>query len=533
MLACVKVVTPSGGTVPFTETITGVNDATTGVQFSVRTMILLGGNTAGVNTLSYHGMASGNSAGDSGYHWDLGFMHDASQGSSGGGVCHDFNLKIASGADGYGYAFMDTWPDIFFGGYIAGFGYVHNVAPGQFDITWDRRDRSGDSKIVLCIGGSDYSMKVQQGVVDGAIATADVPQGLIQFTSAYSSSAGSGPAVTAAGGTGYPLGWASRDVNGTTLQDSGSQGGNDREFWTDRFNYVGAHVTAWGPSSFTVAGASGGGGALLAFLGSTVVVKAGRFTAPAVDGNVSFNMGLNARFVIVQSVGLAAASDGIVDTAQASNCVGFIDRALAQISYWTGDKTVGNGVPILGARYLSNSTAIRTGTPNAGSTTFANIGTITSISNSGAATAAFTNTDGTQPEVLWFAVGTESIPEAPILKSDGGGLDFDTVYDAYVKTRAVFPGGALGQLGHVRESYLTGRPTDATIQLTVHEDFDLRTPTAEVEMTGTGALVTKKFEASQDADIQVVQFKLGDAEPTDDLWSLDKFTVIRHKDGEA
>lgn len=410
MYSCLKVITPSGGTAPFTETVTGITDASTGSLFRVRTIILLGGNTAGINTLSYAGMTSSNFAGDSGYHWDWGFMHDTIGGSSGGGVCHDFDAKIASGASGWGYPFMDTWPDIFFGGYIAGYGYVTNVQLGSFDITWLRRDRSGDSKMMLCLGGTDYSAQVQQGVADGVISTSDIPQGILQY-STVSDTLASGPASTGAGGTGFVLGWSDRDNNmGSTLNESINQAGNDRAFWTNRFNYQGATVSSWGNSSYTVTGAGGAGGLLTTFMGPNVVVRSGSFATPTADADYSFSMNLNAAAVIFQTVGLPLASMGVSDTTQAQCCVGITDPSRSQASFWTGDTTVGNSVPLKGARYLSDTQVARTATANAASTSFSNIGYVTALDTAGDITLSFSNCDGTAPIISWFAIGTVAVP---------------------------------------------------------------------------------------------------------------------------
>lgn len=403
MYSCVKVVYPSGGSAPFTETISGINDAATGTPFAVRTMLLLGGNIA-ADTLGYHGVASSYSAGDSSYHWDWGFMHDAVGGAQGGGICNDFALKIASGADGYGYPFMDTWPDIFFGGYIGGFGYVNNVVAGAFDVTWNRRDRSGDAKIVLCIGGSDYSIDQFDGAVSGTNGVSDVPQGLIQIPVKVTT-LGAGSALTGAGGTGFGVGWDTRDgARARTTQESDSQGGNSREYWIDRFDYGGGYVSAWGTSDYTVASGGGAGGRQVVWCGEGIVVKAGHFTIPAVDGDVTFDLGCNAKAVIFQTVGLTLAQAASSDTSAAAICCGFVDPALSQASYFTGDTTNGN-VALKGARWLSSSSIARTALADGASTVFANIAEVTSLDVSGAITVTVTDTDGTTPEVIWLAIG--------------------------------------------------------------------------------------------------------------------------------
>lgn len=425
MYSCVKVITPPGtGASTFTETFTGINDAATGVPFVVRTMFVLGGN-AFKDSLSYWGMASSNSAGDSAWHYDTGFYHDSLQGDNGQGECNDFSIKCMSGANGYGFGFMDTWPDIFFGGYIGGFGYINNVVAGGFDVTWSRRDRAGDSRVLLCFGGSEYDIHTLAGASNGTVGPPvnplpGIPQGIVQLAVALSSP-GAGPAVTGAGGGTLTMGWDTRDGNrGTMETNCGNQNGNSSIWYSDRMCSPGAHVTRWGTTDYDIAGGNGGGGTQIVWCGTDLVCKAGRFAAPATNSSVTFNMGLKAKGVIFQTAGTSA--DSVYDTSRSSGCIGYVDPALSQASFWTGETAVGVTVsPLLGGRYISSHDVIRTSSANGAATTFQNIGTVSYMDTTGEITIDFTNTDGTTPEIIWFAVG--------LVADELGTIEVDKVWD--------------------------------------------------------------------------------------------------------
>jgi len=403
MYACVKVISPIGGTPPFFEDFTGVNDAKTGTPFAITAAFLMGGYCP-PNALTYYGTFD-----DSSFHWDLGFYHTTQQGSQGGGTCADFALKICSGADGYGYALMDTFPDIFFGGYIGGFGYINNVVPGGFRVNWDRRDRAGDAKIMLCVGldsDPNVGIEINGNAVNGTYGFAKKPQGFITWPTVFGSP-GSGPAVTGAGGTGWGLGWNSIDNNRGHLVDSaGSQGNNSCQQWTDRFEPGGAFISAWNPLSYTISSGTGARYPQAVLTGINGRTASGSFRIPPTDGLYSFTNTINAVFMMFATVGLAP---GTFDNVNSSGCIGIAD-GVNQASYWTGESTQGNN-PLKGARFLSTSKVLRNGLANNAATTQKNIGNVVSISETGTVVMNFTNTDGTSPEVIWTAWGTARIPQ--------------------------------------------------------------------------------------------------------------------------
>ena len=530
---------------PGTQTVSGVVDAQTGISFTPEVLIPLGGYADVLNAVTNT---------DSRYHLDVG-LHKVSAGAGGakGTGSYQYNiffpsptyLKIDDSFDGTGYAFMDSAPFIFFGGLIYGTGYVSATASGSFDITWTAAARTS-YRTVLVLGGTTWDLAVHPGISNTTYATASRARAALWF-SGFNTYGTAKSAASGAGGTNMGLGF---DVDGSNRgalsHFSQNQSTNARVQVFDRIDAQTdlaaitsgtPIVSAWGGTSgFTVSGASGALTALgLSFSGTDVRAKSGRFNVPAANGSFSVTLGINAKFVILMGVG--AASSAAVRTDQASNCMGWTD-GVSQHSFWTGESTSGNGSVLTGARYLSTTSLWQNATPNGASTAFVNVLTMTSLSSLGTLSLTLSGTDGTTPEVLWFAVGSAvaATGTTKILVADktGVGPDDDEQFLSYVISRAQIVGKFLGQMGQVREPTLTGRETGATLQATLIKDFGLSTVSDTVVMTDTGETHTpQKFENLQEADIRVLQVKLGDPSPSATYWSLDKLSIGVDDEGES
>lgn len=458
-----------------------------------------------------------------------------------------FGIKCASGGIGAGYSIVDLQADLFFAGSIQRQAKITNVQSGSFDITYTQNDRSGDTIFITVLGGSDLNVDIFHLMDVGTYTTTAIPKGVLNFTGEFALAA-SGGMATGAGGGDLGYGWDTPDGNrGALNQRVFNQGGNVRYQRTDACSVncdaYGALdglpiVSSWNALSYTVSGPTTAHRVnQFAFSGANIVCKAGNFDIPVANGNFTVSLGVSARWIKLATNG--APANTAVRTDQSQIATGWTN-GVTHVGMWAGESAVGN-VSILGARYLSNNSLIRTATPNGGSTTFANILTFVSLSSDGLLTLNLANSDGTQPQVIWFAMGASSstptstkIFQVDVDDEDSVGLDYDTPYQAYIISRAKLPSGELGKLGAVRESYLTGRSTAADIQLTLIRDFGKANLTSTVAMAAatTGTHVTKKFEDAREADIGIVQFKLGDAAPIENAWSLDSFHAQTQKEGE-
>lgn len=530
---------------PGTQTVSGVVDAQTGAAFTPVALLPLGGYADSLNALC---------TSTSTWHMDMG-LHHWGEGKGGAAGCGAFQynhitlgpIKVCSGADATGYALMDTLPFLFFGGMITGTGYVSAVRSGEFDVTWVSATRAS-YRTVLVLGGTDWDLKVHTSIVNGTQTTASKARGVLWLNSLTNYGSGLASATGAGArtmGFGFDVDGSNR---GCVAQVAVSQGPNYRTQLFDRIiaeinQTTGAistgspTVSAWGGTSgFTISGATGALSSKgLSFSGADVQVASGRFTVPASDGSFSVNLGLGAKFVILMGVG--AASSGAVRSDQASICLGWTDGS-AQHSFWTGEAWTTIGVPLVGGRYLSTSSLWRMATPSGGTTAFSNVLTLTNLSTAlGTMTLSASSTDGTSPEVLWFAVGAAtSGGTGVILKADqpGVGVDDGEMFLSYIVSGAFKASGRLSRMAQLREPVITGRETDATVQATLIKDFGLSSPSDTVVMTGVGEThVSKRVEGLQEADMRILQVKLGDQNPTADYWSIDKFTGDTDPEGES
>ncbi len=402
------------------QTVTGVVDAD-GNHFIGRTFMFYNGAVAN-NALAY-GTAFGHA-----YAFNGGIdMSDGRGSSVGTAETSQFGVKICSEANGYGYSVLDTGANAFFGGDVNRVARVTAVRNGEFDLTYPLNNISGDSIICVVLGGDDLNIDLpgpgQVPTAGQTITTTDEPAGVlfprgfdpISTPPAYGYATGAG----GVGGTG--IGWASR-VDGAQAAMHilvQSQGGNGRYQRTDKCavnidsNFMVAAnegtVASWGVTSYTMGPGVTSGIAALAFSGSGVAARSGSLTQPLAGGSQTISTGILPRLIILASYGAAASTS--LRTDQAEIALGFCS-ANAQAGYWTGETATSPAV--LGARYLSDTTALRFAAANAGSTNFTAIASFVGITDyNGTFTINWDSVDGVQREVLWFVLGESTLPPPP------------------------------------------------------------------------------------------------------------------------
>lgn len=422
LYSCVKVFDDATGTTPFTQTVTGITDGRTGVPFLGHTF-LTWSCTSPLNelvqfpaygTLFNSGIATG-------------ATHGGSQGT--GDVSGFVGLKTVSGCGGARYSFITNGPYPFFGGDILDFGYITAVASGSFTITWDKKTTpfTTVARMVLVLGGDGWNVDITTGTWNSVHPTTAAPQGvLLPVSLAYYTNAAPS-AATGAGGALQGIGWDTIDGvrAGTTYK---LQTQNATVQLHDRVPVVinsetvppqqesGVPIVGtWGPTSWTGTGAGGLSGApamgQIAFSGDGIVCKAGTFDAPLVDGAMTIDLGLDPQVIVVASNGYP------VSTAiQAPVCglsIGVTDRTHVA-SVWTGESTIGPSPTVEGMNLLSDQSLTVSGTAVGAGTVLHNRMTMAPITgDDGLATFTFTDTDGTAPNVIWFAVGVEAHPGPP------------------------------------------------------------------------------------------------------------------------
>ena len=106
--------------------------------------------------------------------------------------------------------------------------------------------------------------------------------------------------------------------------------------------------------------------------------------------------------------------------------------------------------------------------------------------------------------------------------------DSGTTFQAYVKLRAVEPGGP-GFRGEVGDAVLLAKAASGvTITATVIPDFDstlAKTGTALLTATGSETRVTRRLEDSRIGEAAFVEYQIGDASAISNAWSLDRLVV--------
>lgn len=419
--SCLKVFEEaSPAAVPFDQVISDIRDARTGVLFAPHTFLFYNA-TAPLNTMSH--------ITDLGGLWNNGMAIGMTSGAANGvGSCYAFGFAKRCSGCGCGiYCLVTNGPNPFFGGSILSFAYISAIAVGSITLTWDKRDDYGgfnSARIMLALGGDDWDIVPDPGPWNSVHTTPSRPAGVLCCigqglgTSKFAS--------TGAGSITKGIGWASRDGHYGSSVSHDSDPPLSRAQQHDRVTVtiVGPDqtsgtpiVSAWGDLSWTGAGYGGTSGEpgqnRLQFCGPLVVAKSGTFDTPAEDGSLSIDLGVDPAFVVFASVGAPDSPD--VETAIATQSVGFTDRTHMG-GLWTGETSRGGDPypdpPLVGANYTGNDLLICSATPAASATVRRNVMTMTPITGTnGFIEVTFTDTDGTQPNVEWFAVGLE--PSGP------------------------------------------------------------------------------------------------------------------------
>lgn len=435
LYSCLKVINDDTGTTPFTQTVTDVVDARTGTQFVGHTFLTYSCTTPVNQVIRFPNYGTMFNTG-------LAYATTFGGGGATGDVSGFVGLKTASGSGYIGYSFFTNGPYPFFGGDILDFGYISNVSLGSFQITWGKKTATFTtvSRVVLILGGNDWNIDIDNATWNGVHATTAAPKGVLipMGTQRFGSTAGLS-ATTGAGGEDAGISWATSS-GGYGCASFKSSGLNNRVQLHDRTGVnLGPDsgpppptptvmsgtpiVSDWGVSSWTGAGAGGltgaGSGAHIAFSGTGIVTASGNFNALPTDGSLEVSLGIDPYFIIFASVGMPDSSD--VDDTQASLSIGMTDRINVG-SIWTAENSLRftadvNGVNLLSSQYLTVS-----GTPAGIGTLVYNKMSLTPITNAnGIIEVSFTDTDGTSPNIIWFAVGIEATPQ--------GTVEVDKVWD--------------------------------------------------------------------------------------------------------
>ncbi len=389
------------------QTITGVVD-NTGVAF-VGKVFLFQSAYAPLNTLT-SGAAPINRYMDS-RGVDTGTLRSALLAVD---VYSGFNFK-----DGYGSLSLGDYSLIDTATTVQRTASITAIRSGEFDLTYATNARTGDAVLVLVLGGDDLTTAFTN-TINGTYVTAAKPQGILALP--VPTPAVSGGTSTSAGGHSVSWGFATRDgVYGTSVLNVVSQGDNfsaqRTTAWSSAIDpttgVLGslATIAAWGDLSFTIA--NGQAATIpLALCGDQVRTSGGRLVQPLTAGTQIFDTGIAAKVILFFSVGQVEATT--VYSTSGQQVTGWATPT-SQVGFWAGEREVGNTSPSYGARYLSNASVLRFGTPNGSSTTFHSVASVDSISQTtGQVALTWTSVDGVAREILWFAIGEAAlIPPTP------------------------------------------------------------------------------------------------------------------------
>ncbi len=420
--ACVQVFPEGVGTVPFTQSVTGIVDGHTSTAFEAHTALFFGGQTP-VN--DFYPLSWPTDIG--GYQYNIGIARSITHGGGFSGA----SINAFGGAKfcGGGVATRNSLLTVTAGGFgstVRDVGYLSATAVGSVEITWTTKNPGftwTPVRMALFLGGDDWNIDIDTAAMNGVHATMAAPQGLLSliglntYGTAFSSAGG-------AGISGLGMGWATRDgAYGCVNQLIINQGGNLRSQFTDQLPILMADspprvitgapiVSSWDSASYTITGDGGTPIANVAFSGDNILCNAGVFAAPAIDGTMTLDLGLDPYFVLFASVGEAASSD--VDDTQGTVSYGWTDRVNV-CGMWTGENIVGNVAPQHGTTFVSDQYVIQTATPDGLNSVLSNKLAVTPLAVSdttGILDLTFTDTDGTTPSIIWFVVGV-AVPIPP------------------------------------------------------------------------------------------------------------------------
>ncbi len=391
------------------QTITGVQDP---LGSFIGTCVFFQSGLAAVNTLACDGTGWYGTYTDS-RGVETGSVRSAQSAS---GVYSGFNFKAQDSAQSLGDdSLVNCISDSFGSGVIDRAAKVTAFRSGEFDLTYTTNTRTGDTVIAVVLAEIDLAFT---GSGNGTTSTPSKPQGLLALPTFVPASSGGTSAAT--GGQNVPWGFATRDGDyGTATLNVVNQNNNYSAQLSTAFsaevngsgvlNAARPTVSAWGDTSLTIATSSAGLGVPCIFCGEDVRCAGGVFD----EGAASFDAGLSASLVFFLSIGYPTPGTTVHQpVGQMATGWATGHSIVTQAGYWAGEKTNGNTGTGFGARYLSNSTAIRLGSPNGASTTFTSVMDVTSIGTDGIIDLHWgtTSTDGSK--IWWFAIG-EDIPAPP------------------------------------------------------------------------------------------------------------------------
>ena len=331
------------------------------------------------------------------------------------------SFRHCSGGEASYYSLIGVGSSPFFGGYSWRLAYVSAIRSGEFDLVYDQNDNTGDTVRVTAFGGSALNVEILfDGLTNGVKPVSSdtlapvvgiyAMQLTYPFNHAPSYASGSG------GVAGTSVGWDTKlGTPGTAWYWPGSQTSGYRYMRNDQMNAWGSYVSSWDATKVTISGAGTdpngylGAGFPIAFSGTGVAANSGAITQPLSAGVQTFNVGINAKWLVLASNGRGG--DNAFDSTQGTHSLAWSDST-RQTGFWTGDgeATLPVGIPVKGARYLSNTDALRFAAPDAASTTFTAIATIQSISSDGTVRLNWSSSDGVPREIIWFALGEAAIP---------------------------------------------------------------------------------------------------------------------------
>ncbi len=337
-----------------------------------------------------------------------------------------FNFKAVDSALSLGdHSLLDGFTDNFGSFSFERKAKIGAVRDGEFDVQFDSNARPNDTIFVLAFGGDDLDIAFTN-VANGTYTTPTKPQGLLAIP--VTAPASSGSTTSGTGGQDVAWGFATRDgAYGTSDLVVVNQGNNFSAQRTSAYSNsinqtTGVQsalptISAWNALSITVANNTGANAVSIptVFCGDNLRTAGGSFTQPLTASSQQIDLTINAKAVLFFATGYAASSATQAPVGQFS--MGWVsgNAAPTQVGFWAGEKTNGNTGTGFGARYLSDSTVLRFGTPNGLSTTFTNAADVTNISASlGTLDLNWSVVDGTAREILWFAIGEEiTAPPTP------------------------------------------------------------------------------------------------------------------------
>lgn len=389
-----------------TQTLSGINDAVSGVAFDA-SLVLFHTGVSPADVVQGVGPSANALADNRGA--DTGIV-----GSSGGSADRtQFTTnKVASAGGGFRYSLLETLADAFFGGAIGRKGYVSNIRVGSLELTYDLNG-PGNFDTILCTAfGGDLNLEPLT-VAPGTIDTTGELVGLFRLSCVHALSTAKSVDNGAGGGRkGY--GFATRDSGQGAMEYSVlTNSGNRRLQRTDRF-YVdtgnlaqSCYVANWGADTIRYGGTTSTDPNVFGVGGAGVQVWGGQIAQPGSAGNQRVAVGFYPRWILVVSYG-AADAGGTLLTDQAELGVGWSD-GIHQGGFWCAESGV-SGVTVNGARFITAGSLLRfCTTPNAGSTTFSAIANLAGVDDTGF-TLNWSLVDGVARQILVFVIGQVLTP---------------------------------------------------------------------------------------------------------------------------